>query len=153
MDLDGDGLSVDADERGTADRGEHGDLPDTRDGGEGRTAATSTGRRALAWGCDSYATVARSVIQLTPERGLGRTPLVGWWRASLTLGGSVLIDRRAWMSHRRIRRFVMEIEYLHASKFGNGSTVAGEFKRLMSARGVDVDVHHIREVSKPIVTR
>ena len=41
----------------------------------------------------------------------------------------------------------MEIEYLHASKFGNGSTVAGEFKRLMSARGVDVDVHHIREVS------
>ena len=41
----------------------------------------------------------------------------------------------------------MEIEYLHASKFGNGSAVANEFKQLMSARGVHVDVHHIREVS------
>ena len=28
VDLDGDGLPVDADERGAADRGEHGDLPD-----------------------------------------------------------------------------------------------------------------------------
>jgi hypothetical protein len=27
VDLDGDELTVDADERGTADRGEHGDLP------------------------------------------------------------------------------------------------------------------------------
>ena len=41
----------------------------------------------------------------------------------------------------------MEIEYLHASKFGNGSTVADEFKQLMSARDVNVDVHHIRDVS------
>ncbi len=41
----------------------------------------------------------------------------------------------------------MKIEYLHASKFGNGAMVADEFKKLMSARGVSVDVHHIREVS------
>lgn len=41
----------------------------------------------------------------------------------------------------------MKIEYLHASKFGNGAMVADEFKRVMSARGVDVEVHHIREVS------
>jgi hypothetical protein len=39
------------------------------------------------------------------------------------------------------------IEYLHASKFGNGAQVAAEFKRLMATRGVDVDVHHIRAVS------
>jgi hypothetical protein len=33
VDLDGDGLPVDADERGTADRGEHGDLPRRNPGG------------------------------------------------------------------------------------------------------------------------
>ena len=41
----------------------------------------------------------------------------------------------------------MKIEYLHASKFGNGAMVAAEFKKLMAAKGVSVDVHHIREVS------
>jgi len=41
----------------------------------------------------------------------------------------------------------MKIEYLHASKFGNGAMVAAEFQRLMADRGVTVDVHHIREVS------
>lgn len=40
----------------------------------------------------------------------------------------------------------MKIEYLHASKFGNGALVAAEFKRLMTAEGVSVDVHHIRDV-------
>ncbi len=40
----------------------------------------------------------------------------------------------------------MKIEYLHASKFGNGAVVAGEFKKLMAAKGVGVEVHHIREV-------
>lgn len=39
----------------------------------------------------------------------------------------------------------MRIEYLHASKFGNGAKVADEFARQMAARGVTVDVHHIRE--------
>jgi len=38
----------------------------------------------------------------------------------------------------------MTIEYLHASKFGNGAKVA-RFKEQMAADGVDVDVHHIRE--------
>jgi menaquinone-dependent protoporphyrinogen IX oxidase len=40
----------------------------------------------------------------------------------------------------------MKIEYLHASKFGNGAMVAAEFARVMAARGVSVEVHHIREV-------
>jgi menaquinone-dependent protoporphyrinogen IX oxidase len=39
----------------------------------------------------------------------------------------------------------MKIEYLHASKYGDGALVAEEFSRQMSARGVTVDVHHIRE--------
>lgn len=43
----------------------------------------------------------------------------------------------------------MKIEYLHASKFGNGAMVAAYFKEQMAAKGVDVDVHHIREV-KPV---
>ena len=40
----------------------------------------------------------------------------------------------------------MRIEYFHHSVFGNGALVAEEFKTLMVARGVTVNVHHIREV-------
>jgi hypothetical protein len=40
----------------------------------------------------------------------------------------------------------MKIEYLHASKFGNGAKVAEEFKQQMATRGIAVDVHHIREI-------
>ena len=39
----------------------------------------------------------------------------------------------------------MKIEYLHASKYGNGAMVAEEFSKQMAARGVTVDVHHIRD--------
>jgi hypothetical protein len=39
----------------------------------------------------------------------------------------------------------MKIEYVHASKFGNGALVAEEFSRQMAAKGVTVGVHHIRE--------
>lgn len=39
----------------------------------------------------------------------------------------------------------MKIEYFHASKYGNGATVAEEFREQMAARGVSVSVHHIRE--------
>ena len=39
----------------------------------------------------------------------------------------------------------MRVEYLHASKYGDGALVAEEFSRRMSARGVTVDVHHIRD--------
>jgi len=39
----------------------------------------------------------------------------------------------------------MKIEYVHASKFGNGAAVAEEFSRQMAAKGVTVDVHHVRE--------
>ena len=41
----------------------------------------------------------------------------------------------------------MKIEYLHASKYGNGATVAEEFSKQMAARGVTVDVHHIAAVN------
>jgi len=39
----------------------------------------------------------------------------------------------------------MKIEYFHASKFGNGAMVAEEFKKLMAAKGVAVNIHHIRD--------
>ncbi len=39
----------------------------------------------------------------------------------------------------------MRIEYFHASKFGNGAMVAEEFKQQMAARGVAVDVHHVKD--------
>jgi hypothetical protein len=38
----------------------------------------------------------------------------------------------------------MRIEYFHASKFGNGVMVAQEFKEQMAAKGVTVNVQHIR---------
>lgn len=40
----------------------------------------------------------------------------------------------------------MRITYVHASKFGNGALVAEEFKQHLAAKGVAVDVHHVREV-------
>jgi hypothetical protein len=40
----------------------------------------------------------------------------------------------------------MKIEYFHASKYGNGAQVAAEFERQMAAKGVEVHVHHIRDV-------
>lgn len=41
----------------------------------------------------------------------------------------------------------MTIEYFHASKFGNGVMVAEEFARQMAARGVAVNVHHVKEMN------
>jgi multimeric flavodoxin WrbA len=41
----------------------------------------------------------------------------------------------------------MKIEYFHASKYGNGAQVAEEFRSQMAARGVAVEVHHIRDAS------
>ena len=38
----------------------------------------------------------------------------------------------------------MKIEYYHASKYGNGAMVAEEFKKQMTAKGVTVNVHHVR---------
>ena len=40
----------------------------------------------------------------------------------------------------------MKIEYYYASKYGNGAMVAEEFKKLMAAKGVTVNVRHIRDV-------
>ena len=39
----------------------------------------------------------------------------------------------------------MKIEYYHASKYGNGATVAEEFKKQLVTKGVTVNVHHIRD--------
>lgn len=39
----------------------------------------------------------------------------------------------------------MKVEYLHASKYGNGERVAEEFRTQMAARGVTVHVHHINQ--------
>ena len=41
----------------------------------------------------------------------------------------------------------MNIEYFHASKYGNGAMVAEEFKKQMAAKGVSVNIHHIRDTS------
>lgn len=40
----------------------------------------------------------------------------------------------------------MNIQYFHASRFGNGATVADHFKTVMAATGATVDVHHVRDV-------
>jgi len=42
----------------------------------------------------------------------------------------------------------MKIEYFHASKYGNGAKVADELKALMAAKGVTVNVQHVRD-AKP----
>ncbi len=41
----------------------------------------------------------------------------------------------------------MTIQYLHASKFGNGAAVAAEFKRQMAVKGIAVEVQHIRDAA------
>lgn len=40
----------------------------------------------------------------------------------------------------------MKIEYFHASRYGNGAMIAEEFKKQMAAKGVTVNIHHIREM-------
>ncbi|MFW9909231.1 MAG: flavodoxin family protein [Candidatus Thorarchaeota archaeon] len=42
----------------------------------------------------------------------------------------------------------MIIEYYHASKYGNGVRVAEEFSRFMAAKGVTVNIHHVKK-AKP----
>jgi hypothetical protein len=41
----------------------------------------------------------------------------------------------------------MHIEYVHASRFGNGAQVADEFRRRMAAEDFVVDVHHVDDVN------
>jgi hypothetical protein len=41
----------------------------------------------------------------------------------------------------------MKIEYYHASKYGNGTMVAEEFKKHMSEKGIIVNSHHVKKVS------
>ena len=40
----------------------------------------------------------------------------------------------------------MTVEYVHASKFGNGARVAAAFKEDLAARGITVNVHHVKEI-------
>lgn len=42
----------------------------------------------------------------------------------------------------------MRIEYVHASKFGNGAMVAEEFERQARARDIEVHAHHVRDVDR-----
>jgi menaquinone-dependent protoporphyrinogen IX oxidase len=46
----------------------------------------------------------------------------------------------------------MKIEYVHASRFGNGRKVAEEFQRDAAAKGVETEVHHVREVDPKAMT-
>lgn len=39
----------------------------------------------------------------------------------------------------------IHVEYVHASKYGNGARVAEEFQRILGAEGHVVEVHHIRD--------
>jgi multimeric flavodoxin WrbA len=41
----------------------------------------------------------------------------------------------------------MKVELYHASKFGNGAKVAEEFKRIMASRGINVNVHHVKDAN------
>jgi multimeric flavodoxin WrbA len=41
----------------------------------------------------------------------------------------------------------LKVELYHASKYGNGARVAEEFKRLMTAQGNEVNIHHIGDVN------
>lgn len=45
----------------------------------------------------------------------------------------------------------MKVEYFHASKYGNGARVAEEFKGLMAAKGVTVNVQHIRDARPKVL--
>lgn len=47
----------------------------------------------------------------------------------------------------------MRIEYVHASKFGNGAKVAGEFSAQMGERGVVVGVSHIDDARPTELSR
>jgi len=40
----------------------------------------------------------------------------------------------------------MKIEYFHASKHGNGARIAEEFQRQLAAKGVTVNVHHVKKI-------
>ncbi len=40
----------------------------------------------------------------------------------------------------------MIIEYFHASKYGNGVQVAEEFKKIMMAKDVTVNIHHVKKI-------
>jgi menaquinone-dependent protoporphyrinogen IX oxidase len=46
----------------------------------------------------------------------------------------------------------MKIEYIHASKFGNGRKVAEEFQRDTAAKGVTTEVRHVRDVDPQTMT-
>jgi len=39
----------------------------------------------------------------------------------------------------------MKIEYFHASKYGNGAMVADEFRKQMAAKGITVNIHHVKD--------
>jgi len=40
----------------------------------------------------------------------------------------------------------MTVEYIHASKFGNGAKVAAAFREELARRGIAVNVHHVKDL-------
>jgi len=46
----------------------------------------------------------------------------------------------------------MNIGYYHSSIYGNGATIADEFKSQMDVKGVMVNIHNIREIKPKEVT-
>jgi hypothetical protein len=42
----------------------------------------------------------------------------------------------------------MHIEYVHASKFGNGAAIARELAATMADRGIEVVVHHVDDLKR-----
>jgi hypothetical protein len=63
---------------------------------------------------------------------------------SLDVAGCGESTRRGKWS---LRELPVKIEYFHASKYGNGATVAQEFKTIMSVEDDVVSVHHIRDAN------
>ena len=51
-----------------------------------------------------------------------------------------------WVTRGKLQETFVNIEYFHASKYGNGAMVAKEFKKQMATKGVFVNVPPIPDV-------
>src|SRR4030042_5636846 len=109
----------------------------------------------VAWGCPAGMTVTSATSIGPSSRSRCES---GMAAGRFTAGHPTVLPRcgpRAVSSTGRgaptvrcrvSRRSWVKVEYFHHSVHGNGALVAEEFKRLMAARGVTVNVHHAREV-------
>src|SRR5437773_7835591 len=104
----------------------------------GEPGSGEPGRRGpyARWPAAITSNPARCGLDGRAGPGLGRWPLAP---------APAQARRLRWKP--RFWGSVMNIAYYHASKFGNGAMVAGEFKKIMAARGVTVSVEHIRDAN------